>query len=235
MEAARLLVAPEVARVLGSKQAMINAAKAASVGYRCAVCGGVGALVNGRSASLIIFLPKWATTGPLLRVAHESCRDSGIYPLNEPVNVEPYDFWPGMAWLRQDYAQPQAVLVISPVTAPVRMTALGETVNDLTRVLLERGFGLLTTPDGLMPCHHGLNARLGCGRVTLSGVHGDALWDDALSLPDGWERAARDAAQVGVVVVAGLALSDDSRDHVADLCAMVGDGTVAAAAAQLVT
>lgn len=235
METARLLVAPEVARVIGSEQAMINAARAASVGYRCPVCGGLGALVDGRPASLIIVLSYRAATTPVVRVAHESCCDSGIYLLNDPVNAEAHDFWPGMAWLRHDRAQPRAVLVISPVTAPVRVTASGETVNELTCALLERGFALLLTPDGPMPCHHGLRVRLGRGRVRLSGVYGEALWDDAVSLPDAWERAARDAGQVGVAVAAGLRLCDESRDHVADLSTVIGDGTVAAATAQLVT
>ncbi|MEV6932739.1 hypothetical protein AB0M46_50745 [Dactylosporangium sp. NPDC051485] len=231
-----LNIAPEVAELLGSEDAILAAFDAAELGFVCTACGQPGTLTATDRASVVAYLPDHGRGAPVVRYAHEHCQASELLTVDTPVGDDPGSVWPAQAWLRPDDDDPAAVVLIGPRLAALRVTDGGETIDRITAGLLGVGFELLDGLDGPMPNVEGLAVRLGLGdRVSV--VDGDdcPLWDGPLVLPPGWTEAATTTGRVGVVVASGLNLLDVERDHLADLHDATGRGAAVAATAQLLT
>jgi len=232
-----LNIAPDVAELLGSEDAILAAYRAAELGYRCTVCGDPGQLTEDESASVVLILHEGGAAATVLRLAHGWCSDSGIRVVDDdPTRVDLDAIRPGLAWLRPHPDDPRAVLLIAPRAHILRVTAGGETIDRLTAGLLGTGFALLTDLDAALPSLDGLAVRLGPGdRLTVLDHQEVSLWDGGVVLPPGWADAARTAGRVGVVLASGLNLHDPTRDHLADLATATGDGAVIGAAGHLLT
>lgn len=229
-----LNIAPEVAELLGSQDAILNVFDAAELGFRCTACGQPGKLTATDTASVVAYLPDGGQGAAIVRLAHEHCQASEVITTDAPTGDDPGSVWPAKAWLRPTGDEPRAAVLVGPRLAALRVTEGGETLNRLTAGLLGGGFGLLTDPDAPMPDVDGLAVRLGPGdRVAV--VDGDdcPLWDGPLVLPPGWTDAATTTGRVGVVVASGLNLLDVERDHLADLFTAIGNGAAVAGTAQL--
>jgi len=230
-----LNIAPDVARLLGSEDAIGKVFHTAESGYCCPVCGDSGRLTEDESASVLLVL-RGPTATPVVRLAHGCCADSAVLVSAEPLTTDTGMDVPGKAWLRPHPDTPRAVLLLGPRLTAVRVTEGGETIDQLSAGLLGHGFGLLTNPDAPMRDVDGLTIRLDRGgRLLVYDARDACLWDGALVLPPGWGDAARTAGRVGVVVAAGLNLYDPDRDHLYDLFAAIGDGAVVAGAGRLLT
>src|SRR5213078_2530347 len=94
-----LNIAPDVARVLGSEDAIGKVIHTAESGYRCAVCGDSGRLTSAESASVLLVL-RGPTGTPVVRLAHGCCADSGVLVSAEPLPADTGSEVPGKAWLR---------------------------------------------------------------------------------------------------------------------------------------
>ncbi len=230
-----LNIAPDVARLLGSEDAILKVFHTAESGYCCPVCGDSGRLTEDESASVLLVL-RGPTATPVVRLAHGCCADSAVLVSAEPLTTDTGMDVPGKAWLRPHPDTPRAVLLLGPRLTAMRVTEGGETIDQLSAGLLGHGFGLLTNPDAPMRDVDGLTIRLDRGgRLLVYDARDACLWDGALVLPPGWGDAARTAGRVGVVVAAGLNLYDPDRDHLYDLFAAIGDGAVVAGAGRLLT
>lgn len=234
MTTTQLLVAPEVADLLGSDDAVGKVVDAASLGYQCTTCGQPGRLTPDEPASVVVIVHGGHPAASVLRLAHARCSGSGIRTVGDPMRVDLGEIWPGTAWLRPDPDDPAAVLLIGPRVAALRVTAGGEIRDGLSSALLGMGFALMTDLDTRLPDVDGLAVRLGPGgRVAVFDGEDMCLWDGSLTLPAGWAEAAGRAGRVGVVLASGLNLSDPGRDQVADLRAAIGAGAVVGATSEV--
>jgi hypothetical protein len=229
-----LNIAPDVAELLGSHDAMATAFDIAQQGYLCTSCGNPGTLTSTAAASLVVYLPDNAHGAPLVRWAHEHCMASQVLVTDAPTGTEPGSLWPAQALLRPSPDDPRAVILIGPRLAVLRKTAGGDTIDGTLSTLLGGGFHLLTDPDAPIPDVDGVAVRLGPDdRVAV--VDGDdcPLIDCPLILPPGWTEAATASGRVAVIVASGLNLLDPERQHLGELFNAIRKGAAVAGTAQL--
>jgi hypothetical protein len=201
--------------------------------YRCTTCGESGTASPTNPAAVLVLIDPTGRGPAVVRYAHAHCSASAI------VATDTYTATPGAAalvlparaWLRPG-ADPAAVLLVGPRVRPVRTTDGGELQDRLLADLLGRGFTLLTHPDQPLPDVGGLSALLGPrGRIVVTDPAGDTFYDGTLNTPTGseWNRHARAAGRLGVVVAAGMDLHDPDRDHETDLHDAIAAGRAVAA------
>jgi hypothetical protein len=231
-----LKIAPEVAELLGSEDAILKVFDTAASGYTCTECRRPGQLTTTATASVVAYLPHSGTGNLVVRLAHARCAESTVHITDIPEGADPGAIWPAKAWLRPEPDDPRAVVFIGPRLLAMRVSDGGETIDRLLSELLAYGFGLLTDPDAAMPDLEGLTVTLGPGgRVAVFDKADSPLWDGSLDLPPGWTEAAAASGRVGVVVASGLNLRDDTRDHLGEMFTAIGDGRAVAATAELLT
>jgi len=184
-----LTIAPEVANLLGSEQAIVRVFDTAQAGYICTVCAQPGKLAADAPAVVLVLA---YSDGPnVVRLAHHGCSDSGIIPMTGQPDINPAIVFPAVGWLRPADGDPAPVLVIGPRAHAYTVTAGGDTTDRLTAGLLAYGFGLLTHPEAPMPQLDAVTAYLSAdGTLTLIDAGDDVLWSGVLDLPDGWTEHA---------------------------------------------
>jgi hypothetical protein len=229
-----LNIAPDVADLLGSDDAITAAFDIAELGYLCTACGQPGKLTETDTASVVIYLPDNGHGAPLVRWAHEHCMASQVVVTNAPTGTEPGSLWPAHALLRPHSEDPRAVILIGPRLAVLRKTAGGDTIEGTLSTLLGDGFHLLTDPDAAIPDVDGVAVRLGPDdRVAVVDGDGCPLIDAPMVLPPGWIEAATESGRVAVIVASGLNLLDPERHHLGDLFNAIRKGNAVAATAEL--
>jgi hypothetical protein len=201
--------------------------------YRCTTCGEPGTATPASPAAVLVLTDPTGRGPAVVRYAHAGCSASRVVATDTYTAAPDAAalLLPARAWLRPG-ADPAAVLLVGPRVRPVRTTDGGELQDRLLAGLLGRGFTLLTDPDQTLPAVSGLSALLGPrGRVVVTDPAGDTFYDGTLNTPAGseWNRHARDAGRLGVVVAAGMDLHDPGRDHEADLHHAIGTGRAVAA------
>jgi hypothetical protein len=230
---AGLIVAADVARVLGAATVMRLRADPTLREYACPFCDLPGRVrhptdptpADDDAAGAATVLAIGYINGPtVVRLAHPTCSPSAALRIlreARPVRHRTR----AACWLRQPPTSAdgesgrgvaRAVLLLDNQVRAFRRARAREAEECFPQALLGLGFAALTDLDDLPPAVPGLAARitpLGRGDLhepTASGVQvatGDAVvFEGRLHVPGPWAEAARASGQV--IVVAGTALTD---------------------------
>jgi hypothetical protein len=225
------IVAPEIVELFGGEGATRTLLAEQFSTYACVVCGRPGQLDTDHPASVVVTIYD-AGTGPLgVRLAHPGCSPSGVVIVLHAPKPTGHLTVPAVAWLREE-GTPASVVVIAPRVRARRVVGGGDLLDVLLSGLLASGFRLLRAPDTPLPVLPGqLSVTFGPGqRIRVIDNAGNVFYDGTLPVPDGWAELVGVTGLIGLVVVAGIDLADNDRDHLADLFAAIRDGSAVGAA-----
>jgi hypothetical protein len=197
------------------------------------VCEKPGQLDTDHPATVVVIIYD-AGMGPLrVRLAHPTCSRSGVVIVLHAPKATGHMKLPAMAWLRD--GKPASVVVIAPRVRARRLAGGNDLLDVFASGLLASGFQLLTSPDMTLPVLSGrLYVQFGPGQhIQIADDAGNAYYDGTLPVPDGWAELAQVTGLIGIIVVAGIDLHDNDRDHIADLYAAIRDGAAVGAAVQV--
>jgi hypothetical protein len=224
------IVAPEIVDLFGGEGATRTLLAELFCTYQCVVCGNPGRLDTDHPACVAVTIHD-AGTGPLgIDLAHLGCSSSGVFIVRHPPAGTGDMTVPALAWLREGV--PASVVVIAPRVPARQVTGSGDLLDVLLSGLLAAGFELLAAPDTPLPVLSGyLHVRFGpAHRIRVVDQAGNAFYDATLPVPDGWAELVQVTGLIGLVLVAGIDLADNQRDHLADLYAAIRDGSAVGAA-----
>ena len=228
-----VIVSTDVARVLGGLR-VVNSMFAGACGpYSCPVCRLTGRLGPASPASVFVLVYDGGAGRRVACLAHPGCSGSAVVVVDDQPPASAPRALPTVTWLRPPGASPNVVIACTPTTRTLRVTATGETVDQLTTGLLGVGFILVTCPTAHLPRVEGVTARPAGALLGVHGPDGAPLFRIVVDFSQPWWHTAAATGRVGLVVATGPRADDPGREHRADLVAAITAGTVVGATVAL--